>query len=178
VPASTDIAAGRVTAQHLSDAALVATALNLATALDLAATLELAATLDLAFAPELAFALELAATLDLAATLELAFAPELAFALELAAATTSIKIASYTISALPTLPAISPAPAKAPARTITAPVPAGALPSAVIPAVPSPTEDELSVFHHIETIDRDAQAVGRSNRRSFGTSTHQHPARK
>jgi hypothetical protein len=154
VPASTDIAAGRVTAQHLSDAALVATALNLATALDLAATLELAATLDLAFAPELAFALELAA------------------------ATTSIKIASYTISALPTLPAISPAPAKAPARTITAPVPAGALPSAVIPAVPSPTEDELSVFHHIETIDRDAQAVGRSNRRSFGTSTHQHPARK
>jgi hypothetical protein len=157
VPASTDIAAGRVTAQHLSDAALVATALNLATALDLAATLELAA------------------TLDLAATLELAFAPELAFALELAAATTSIKIASYTISALPTLPTISPAPAKAPARTITAPVPAGALPSAVIPAVPSPTEDELSVFHHIETIDRDAQAVGRSNRRSFGTSTHQHP---
>ena len=176
-PTVTEIAAGRVAAQSLFAIALLATA----PALELTALLGLAVALDL-IALELAPALDLTFALDLTTTLNLApldlTTLDLAVILELAAATAHIKIASDTILAMPTLPAMSTAPAKAAARTVTAPVPAGALPSAVIPAVPSPAKNELSVLDHVELICRSSQDVGRTRGRSLCTSTHQHSAGK
>jgi hypothetical protein len=174
VPAETEIAAGHVTAQSLPATPFLATVL-LATALDFAPALELTIPLGLAIA--LTIALELAFALDLTTTLDLTTL-DLAFTLKVATMTAHIEIASDTISAAPTLPAMSTAPAKAAARTVTTPVPAGALPAAVIPTVAPPAKNELSVFDHVESISRDSEAAGRTKRCSLGTLTHEHPAGK
>jgi len=97
-------------------------------------------------------------------------------AVEIAFAMAALQIGSTTMPAGPTLPALPATPAEALAPTITAPVPARALPSIVVPAVPMPRPNELGSLGQIETVEGGSDAVGRADRRSFDASTDQDPA--
>jgi len=88
----------------------------------------------------------------------------------------ALYIASAAMLAGPTVPALPATPAEALAPSITAPVPARALPGIVVPAVSPSRENELGVLGQIETVDGGSDAIRRTDRRGFNASTDQDPA--
>jgi hypothetical protein len=50
------------------------------------------------------------------------------------------------------------------------------LPPVVVPAKPPPSENELDVLDHVETIDRGLKGVGRTDWRRFDAATDQRSA--
>jgi hypothetical protein len=135
-----------------------------------------AATLDLCTAP-LSAALDLRTTMLAAA----AFNPDAAImsvAVNFAAAMTSaVEFASAVLAAAPAVPALAATPAQTAAPRITAPVPARALPSLIVPAVSSPAESELDVFDHGETVNCRLNRMGRTDWRCFDATTDERSTR-
>ena len=62
--------------------------------------------------------------------------------------------ASVVAAVAPAVPSVASAPAQAGAIGVSAPIPAGALPAVVVPAVVAAVEDELSLFERQQLIRR------------------------
>jgi hypothetical protein len=93
-----------------------------------------------------------------------------------AAMTSAVEFASTALSTTPAVPALTAAPAETAAPRITAPVPALALPSIIIPAVSPPAENELDVFDHAETVNCRPNRVWRTDWRCFDATTDERSA--
>ena len=64
------------------------------------------------------------------------------------------------VSAAPMMPAVAAAPADARSEVLVAPVPAGAVPTVVVPAIIAAEPDELRALDHIQAVGRAAKRCG------------------
>ena len=72
------------------------------------------------------------------------------------------------VSATPMMPAVAAAPADAANEVLAAPVPPGAVPTVVVPAIIATEPDELRALDYIQALGRTANCSGCDHRRRTG----------
>jgi hypothetical protein len=77
-----------------------------------------------------------------------------------------------SVSAPPAVPAVTAAPADARSKVLAAPVPAGSVPTVVVPAIIVAKPDELHPIETLQAVDRTTNCSGGNHRGRVETGTH------